>query len=846
MRAPSENRKKIKYIVLGLLLALFYMGGAIQTLTTGYGFTFSPIAIIRCCSIFGYPWSTFFVLILLMVMVFGYCVINDYQKNGGADVLGRAFFQNKKRQTYGDTHFETPAEFKEVALVQTPRNALGTIFGQIDDSGKKLINQRMSNTRDNRHIMVVGSSGSGKTFTFVKPYCYQAVKRRESVIITDPDGGLFRDMAGYFQDHGYVVRQLNLKDLEKSDGWDCMKCVRGKNAELVSQLFAHTIIRNLVDNPESIYGTGPLSLLKACILRVVLDDEMFPGDKKNIQSVYSLINHPNGEEFLDTMFDIACMPDEAAPCVKPYMSFKSASPNLRGNLVTNLSVSLNLLQNELLCKVLSTDDMDLSLPGKQPCAYFCQFPDYHDTYKFIIALFFSMLFIQLTEYADSRPDGLLPVPVNFLLDEFPSIGQIPDFSRKIATVRKRGMNICMIIQDITQLQQERLYKDTWTTIMGNCSTFISLGVNDRETAEWMTKRIGETTVSVETQQHEAMESVFDIYRRRNTGEGRRALLSYEELFRVDKDDVIILAQRHNPIFAKKFPHNKHPEAKKLRTILPDDIPSIYDAEARKLKREKEDAYISAYLLKYPMNKVNRDYVHMDEPTVPTSFWDELKTNLANWLKKTFGLVPAKTTAEQMEAEEADNISFLSLCSAEVDFDSGWGVTVEGEETFAVGTESAASSSQQPSVAAVEPEIEDASEFIPDFGAIKEREAAPSTLPPAKKKPKTPHEKMMEAMLEQEGETEPPHKPTAASHDNSGPSQDTKPATAPESPPSQRLREAPGIGGYMLVSRKGKKPHKTPEAEFAKRMASGKPNPQGHAENSTAPNYLAPPPKKHKP
>lgn len=802
MKAPSETGKKVLAIIIIVNLCLLYIIGALHATMCGYP-TWNPIKMIQCFFVFGFPTHLFVTVYLIALLLGGYLLFKFSREQGGLDVLGRAFHMNLARQTYGDTHFETPAEFKEIALVQSPKNAYGTILGQWDSSGEKLINQRMSNKRDNKHMMVIGASGTGKTYTFVKPYCFQCVKRRESVIITDPDGGLFRDMAGYFQDQGYVVRQLNLKDPIKSDGWDCLKTVQGPNAELIAQLFSHTVISNLVKDLDSIYGSGPMALLKACILRVVLGHD-YPPEKKNIKSVYELLSNPAGEEFLETMFDINILEPEETPCLKPYLSYKTASPNLRGNLITNLSVQLQLLQSDLLCQVLSTDDMDLTLPGKQPCAYFCRFPDYHDTYKFIVSLFFSMLFIQLTEFADDCPGGRLPVPVNFLLDEFPSIGRIPDFDRKISTVRKRSMNICMILQDITQLQQERAYKDTWVTIMANCATLVSLGINDKETADLITKRIGETTVAVETQQHDAQESILMPFCRRSTGEGRRSLLSFEELYRVGVDDCLILAQRHNPIYAKKYPYILHPDAKKLREILPSDIPPITDIEARKTKREKENAYISAYLLKHPLNKVNRDYANLDEPTVPLSPFEEFKIKLADFLKQTFALTTQnddteKTKAEELEEEE-NGFSFLSLGSAAYEEPDISDIVFEEMPSFQV-EETASDIAAAPSLAqtdqATPPEPDDDKdddgEFSRDFG---------------------PHETVVlppQQMLRQRPVPVAPSRP-----------QKQEPTAAEEPPATEKPSATPPIGTPALSgvtfygAKKGKK-YRAPDADFAQAL-----------------------------
>lgn len=653
--------------IAGLLLIL-YFAGVIKTAVSGYGVSFHPFRVIACCFRYGFPGKEFLLLLVIGVVLL-VSVAYKIQKEGGEmDILGRKFKLSKERQVYGDVHFETPKEFRDIAFVQSVDDAMGTILGQMDDKGKEIINTNMKNTRDNNHMMIVGASGSGKSFTFTKPFCYQCVKRRESVIITDPDGGLFRDMAGYFWDNGYVVRHFDLNVLKKSDGWDCLKSIQGDDIEVMAQMFANTIMSNLVDDVGSIYGSGPMSLLKACILRVALDDgSSFPPEKKNIESVYAMLQNPEGEAYLDSMFMQASMPPGTEPALGPYLAFKQGSPNLRGNLITNLAVQLQLLQNKLVCQVLSSDDIDMALPAQQPCAYFCGFPDSHDTYKFIVSLFFSMLFIKLIAFADRQPNGRCPVPVNFLLDEFAAIGRIPDFDRKIATVRKRSMNIIMIFQDLTQLQN--LYEKSWVTLMENCATFISLGINDQETAGFLNKRIGETTVEVKTVQHDAIESIFRVYNRNSTGEGKRALLSFDELFRIDRDSCVILHSGHNPIFAHKYPHTLHPAAKKLRPINVRDIPDITDIAGRAEYRKREQIFVEDYMRRHPLSEVDRTYANLTEPLPDYTIGDEIKRMLAELLEQY--IVPAnralqKPGVRQPEkpdrTEDVDNAESFEIIS----------------------------------------------------------------------------------------------------------------------------------------------------------------------------------------
>ncbi|NHM29003.1 type IV secretory system conjugative DNA transfer family protein [Desulfofundulus sp. TPOSR] len=72
----------------------------------------------------------------------------------------------------------------------------------------------------NKHVLVVGAPGSGKSRGYVRPNIFAAVRAGESVIVTDPKGELYRDMAAWLRTKGYAVRVLNLVRMEESDRWN--------------------------------------------------------------------------------------------------------------------------------------------------------------------------------------------------------------------------------------------------------------------------------------------------------------------------------------------------------------------------------------------------------------------------------------------------------------------------------------------------------------------------------------------------------------------------------------------------------------------------------------------------
>lgn len=95
--------------------------------------------------------------------------------------------------------------------------------------------------------------------------------------------------------------------------------------------------------------------------------------------------------------------------------------------------------------------------------------------------------LSLVRYADAEgADGKLPIGVNFVLDEFPNLGVINDFKKKISTVRSRNIGISVIFQNIAQLKN-RYPNDEYLEILGNCDTQIALGCTDEVTARFISQ-----------------------------------------------------------------------------------------------------------------------------------------------------------------------------------------------------------------------------------------------------------------------------------------------------------------------------------------------------------------------
>ena len=567
---------------------------------------FNPVVLIGSLTD-GFPFRSFLACLVLSFIAFVLLI----KRGDTADASGEHPIDKNRSisasDNYGKSVFEQPWQYRSLAQIRPVDSCVGHIFGMLDDRGRECIDfypdPEDPSAHLNSHIFAIGASGSGKTYSIGKTYCYQSIKLGHSVIHTDPKGELFSDMASVYRKHGYYVRRLNFNNPMKSDGWDCMKSLRTASspmqAQILAEKFAAAVVSQICSDTSNIYYSGPVMLLKALLLRLVLDDDI-PDSEKNIKKIYSWITDSGGIAFLDTLFNRDLMPPKLLPCLAPWGTFKGASGNLAGNLLVNLGAGISVLSTGVIADILSTDDIDLLMPGTKPCAYFIQFPVPNDAFSFPVALFFTMFFETLQNYATEMPGHRLPRQVDCMLDEFAQAGIFPKWDQRMSVLRSFGINVFMIVQTITQFRN--LYKDAQDTIISNCATWLMLGTNDYASADMFSRRIGQTTIEVVSESRDR-KNIFPYggMDRYSVGTGKTSLLSPDEIMKLPSNTIVILFQRHNPVFANSIPNVMHPYYREVETALDEDEPFFYDSDnihagfpSRETRKRNEDALIGKY------------------------------------------------------------------------------------------------------------------------------------------------------------------------------------------------------------------------------------------------------------
>ena len=478
------------YVPTGIILLYFY-GMFLNSIRFGIDQTFhDPEGKIQSIWVFN-PLKNIFAILTptglatTAVMVLLFCLAT---KKGYLWFSGYKFKRDPRGfdiLPHGTSGFLTEKELRSFLELGSPQEVKGMLLGKYkaheDDPEKyALYVAHEMRAGDNNNLLCIGAPGTGKTRGFIIPFLLGCARRKESVFITDPKGELFERMSLYFKNSGYTVRAINYLDMEYSDGWNCLSGL-DKETRLV-QTVANTIIENTSGPKEAddFWSRAELNLLMALIHYVVnLKDEcgkLLPIEQRGLGNVYDIIANKSIGEINKTL---AALPPEH-PARGPHGLFLKARENLWGNIVIGLGNRLAVFQDQLVDKITRNHDVDLTLPGRKPCAYFVIISAQDGAYRFLSSLFFSLAIPQLSNYAH-RNGGRLPVLVNFCLDEYCNIGYMDGIADALNSIRGFNMSCQAVVQSLSQWQ-ERYPGKQWENQLNTFDTTAAMTIPRRSTS----------------------------------------------------------------------------------------------------------------------------------------------------------------------------------------------------------------------------------------------------------------------------------------------------------------------------------------------------------------------------
>ena len=428
--------------------------------------------------------------------------------------------------------------------------------------------------RGNVNVLVVGGSGSGKSASYSIPNAHQMLG---SYVFTDPKGELYDRTAGYLREHGYKIKVLNLVHPQYSDGYNPLLHI---SSEIDVDVIANTIVKGQKSEgggSDPFWDDSAETLLKSLIYYLMATR---PEEEQNLASCAEMVRAANSNGGSNLLTELMSQLPYDHPARMNYKSIEIAPEKTYSSILSTLQSKLGKFDSKEIAELTSTDTINFEEIGSEKTAVYVISSDTHGAYDFLLTIFFAQMIQQLYDFADNN-GGKLKERTYFILDEFANIGRIPDFDKKISTSRSRGISFSVILQNLDQL--EAIYEKANETIIGNCDTHVFLGSNSQKTVEYFSKALGEKTIS-----HESISTNRDKeHKKTGTSDSdqimARALMTPDELRRMDNDLCIIFEKGVKPVKANKFYYFKKPMAKEMAAleISHNDIGEIERGKWRK-------------------------------------------------------------------------------------------------------------------------------------------------------------------------------------------------------------------------------------------------------------------------
>lgn len=146
----------------------------------------------------------------------------------------------------------------------------------------------------------------------------------------------------------------------------------------------------------------------------------------------------------------------------------------------------------------------------------------------------------------------LSAPTLFLLDEFAALGRLEAVERAMGLMAGYGLQLWPILQDMSQLKD--LYGARANTFVANAGVLQTFGVNDFETAKWLSQMIGRETTGYQSQSHKP----GDVPSVTNNVTARD-LMTPDEIMQIPADMQLLRIQGQPTIAARKLRFFADPE-----------------------------------------------------------------------------------------------------------------------------------------------------------------------------------------------------------------------------------------------------------------------------------------------
>lgn len=369
------------------------------------------------------------------------------------------------------------------------------------------------------HILTYAPTRSGKGVGLIVP---SLVNWKHSLVATDIKGELWAMTAGYRHN------ELNNKVLkfepavEKSVKWNPLLEIRkGDNEVSDAQSIALLIVDPMGKGLDDHWVKTAYSLLTGCILYLINDKEKQEKGQVSLSYLDRMLSDP--ELPLQNLWEAMSKSDNQV-ARQVGQDMKDKPENEAGSIVSTAKSELALYRDPIVAANTNTSDFsvyDIMNSDTPVSLYIVVQPSDQTRISPLFRLLVNMLirknvsefrFFQSENFKDYsilekagrflqgkdtkkynaiRGAGSYKHRMLLMLDEFPSLGKMDEVQKALAYMAGYGIKGYLIVQDLAQLQDKYGKNESITS---NCHIQNAYAPNKHETAEYLSKMTGKTTI----------------------------------------------------------------------------------------------------------------------------------------------------------------------------------------------------------------------------------------------------------------------------------------------------------------------------------------------------------------
>lgn len=240
---------------------------------------------------------------------------------------------------------------------------------------------------DNLHVLLIGSSGSGKSRSILIPSITMLGLAGENLFISDVKGELYLYTAEKLKELGYNVIALDFINFLKSNHYNYLDLVINA-VEKDDIPFAESLVNDIVnvlveknDKTEPIWVNGEMSVIKTAIMAVVLENKGKREYQTLTNAYYFVAEMFKTDEDGEMLIDKYMQNKDANDPIKKFFAVAGTAPSkTRGSFVAAALSTLQMFVSEYVADTIQKSDFDLRDFAKKKTAIYILLSDDKLTY----------------------------------------------------------------------------------------------------------------------------------------------------------------------------------------------------------------------------------------------------------------------------------------------------------------------------------------------------------------------------------------------------------------------------------------------------------------------------------